>query len=433
MADQSSIRRSSSRRFQVHEGGKGRRSRRAENEIALRWAIVAVSLLMIFLLSWSLVSGIRSSLSGRFMRTATAQRGYLEVTLKGTGTLVRDEQVFVTPIDGVVKAAVSEGERVPKGTFIAEVVDPSLAGDVSKLKEGYDQAVDAFTVSAALKMRQLETAVRELEIQLKIAEDDLAARRRAGSAERAREAEKAVARIRKELERAKADRREVEAELKSQAAQVTSAEGDVARLMSRAFCAFVAPAAGIVSYSTDGLEETLVPSGFDLTAERLRSLTPMPVEVKPGQTVKAGDRVARYINNFTLQVAVELAGSDMLTVKEGRRVRVRFPEFSTQPVEGVVEKTIPPDATGFGVALISLSRYATTLTSVRRLQTEVVVEVREGVLIPSSALVERDGKTGVYEVVGGEVRFTEVEIEALSGSQAAVSGLSEGARVVRSP
>lgn len=433
MADRSSTGRGTSRRFEVHEGGKSRKSRRAENEAALRGAIVAASFLMIFLLSWSLVSGIRSSLSGRFVQTATAQRGYLEVAFRGTGTLIREEQVFVTPIDGVVKAAVAEGERVPRGTLVAEVVDPSLAGDVSRLKEGYDRAVDAFIIPAALKLRELETRVRELEIQLKIAEDDLAARRRAGSAERAKEAERAVARIRQDLERAKADRRKLEAELRSQAAQVTAAGGDVSRLMSRAFCAFVAPAAGIVSYSTDGLEETLVPGRFDLSAEKLRSLTPMPVQVKPGQTVKAGDRVARHINNFVLYVAVELEASDMVAMKEGRRVRVRFPEFSTQLVEGTVEKVIPPDATGFGVAVISLGRYATTLTSVRRTQTEVVVEVREGVLIPRSALVERDGKTGVYQVVGGEVRFKEVEVEALSETQAAVSGLSEGTRVVKSP
>lgn len=388
---------------------------------------------MIFLLSWSLVSGIRSSLSGRFVQTATAQRGYLEVSLRGTGTLIRQEQVFVTPIDGVVKASVSEGQRVPRGTLIAEVVDPSLADDVSKLKEGYDRAVDAFTISAALRLRELETRVRELEIQLKIAEDDLADKRKAGGAERAKEAEKAVFRLRQDLERAKADRKAVEAELKSQAAQVTAAQGDVARLMSRAFCAFVAPAAGIVSYSADGLEETLVPGSFDLPAGRLRDLTPVPVEVKPGQKVKAGDRVARHINNFVLYVAVELEASQMPVMKEGRRVRVRFPEFSTQLVEGTVEKTIEPDSTGFGVVVISLGRYATTLTSVRRTQTEVVVEVREGVLVPRSAVVERGGKTGVYEVLGGQVRFTEVQVEAVSEVQAAVIGISEGTRVVKSP
>ena len=59
--------------------------------------------------------------------------------------------------------------------------------------------------------------------------------------------------------------------------------------------------------------------------------------------------------------------------------------------------------------------------------------LRHGVLVPSSAIVERDGRSIVFALAGGRARVQPVQPGASFGDLRQVEGLGNGAEIVRSP
>lgn len=65
--------------------------------------------------------------------------------------------------------------------------------------------------------------------------------------------------------------------------------------------------------------------------------------------------------------------------------------------------------------------------------TRDAADSRTGVLVPASALVERDGHTVIFAIDGGRARTRQVSVGANYGELRLVDGLAAGAQVVRAP
>jgi RND family efflux transporter MFP subunit len=150
------------------------------------------------------------------------------------------------------------------------------------------------------------------------------------------------------------------------------------------------------------------------------------------------DPLLTLVDFSTLHVAVDVAEGQIGDLHEGRRAEIELEAFP-----GVL---LPGELTAMAR---SADRQRGTLTAnVRFLERDARVmpglsarvrflpaaeagAVRNAFAIPSAAIVERDGKTGVFVVRDGVIQFREVEIRSRQGDRVEVgSGLRAGESIV---
>jgi RND family efflux transporter MFP subunit len=161
------------------------------------------------------------------------------------------------------------------------------------------------------------------------------------------------------------------------------------------------------------------------------------VSASPGAAVAAGDALARVVRTDRAWLEVELPpeGARLLAASGPAGVVVETGEGPALAIrqDSVRLVSVAPEvdpARGTVTALLELRapglRLGTTVEAELLLAGE-----REGVVVPTSALVDDGGVTVVYLQLSGE-RFVrqEVEVEARQGERALVEGLAPGQRLV---
>ena len=157
----------------------------------------------------------------------------------------------------------------------------------------------------------------------------------------------------------------------------------------------------------------------------------------PGASVAAGDALARVVQTDRVWLEVELppegarqisaGGAAGLAVAAGEGPALAIPQDSVRLISLAPE--IDP-AKGTVTALLEVR--APELRLGATVDAEVLLAgAREGIVVPTSALVDDGGVTVVYLQLSGE-RFVrqEVEVEARQGERALVEGLVPGQRLV---
>ena len=150
--------------------------------------------------------------------------------------------------------------------------------------------------------------------------------------------------------------------------------------------------------------------------------------VRDGDTVRAGASVARLVRSDGARLYLELP-EDILP--ESRRpVLLKLPSAADGTFYGQVAAVseVAPSA-----RLIELDRYVSVLDAVRTVDVDVIVARVEGVVVPTRAIVWRDGRTGVFVRRPPGTTFLNVEVVASVDGVSVVEGLTPGTPVVINP
>lgn len=156
----------------------------------------------------------------------------------------------------------------------------------------------------------------------------------------------------------------------------------------------------------------------------------------PGTTIVAGQPVVEVIDPRTLWVNVRLDQLSASGLREGLPARVELRSRAGQAVHGRVLRLEPKaDAvTEEALAKVVFDALPQPLPPMGELAevTVLLPPAPPAPVVPNSALRREGGRTGVWRVVDGELRFTPVTLGAsdLDGHVQVRSGLQAGDRVV---
>lgn len=195
------------------------------------------------------------------------------------------------------------------------------------------------------------------------------------------------------------------------------------------------PRAGVVCYHPDGLE-TLAASAQileELTPAAISALQPEPVDVRQKDHFEAGEPIARIIDNLSQMLIYVEFPVDLFEqpLEEGDSIRVVVGDGQDSAQKARIA-ALKSNGSAYQV-ILSFPTCFQELIDMRILPLHLVVRRFTGTLVPVEALVPKDGKTGVYVVRKGTVRWCEVEEEGRLGEQAAVKGIGPGTRIVLNP
>ncbi|MGE3490947.1 MAG: efflux RND transporter periplasmic adaptor subunit [Vicinamibacterales bacterium] len=374
------------------------------------------------------VFALRSGNTGIEVETASAARvAALQSFVTASGEIVatRYADIGSAVMGRLVEVMVKEGDAVKAGQVLARI-DPVQASSSAAAAAASVGALEADARAAATQVRAAEAALAEARSRDKEA---------AAAWARAQELQRAGL-----LPQSEFDKSSMAASTAT--AQVAAAVAALERVQQALGAAERRIAQGRAerARAEDALAKTEITAPIDGVVTRLDveqgEMVVMGVQNQPGtilmtvsdlSAVNAEVKVAeadvmRLANNLPATVTLEAIPLQKFT---GRVVEIGA---SALPLAGTQAA-----AREFRVK-VRLDGPAATLRPGLTCDTEILVAERTNALtVPLQAVVEVDGKTGVFVVRDGGVAFTPVTTGIIGGLSIEVDGVSEGTVVVSGP
>lgn len=195
-----------------------------------------------------------------------------------------------------------------------------------------------------------------------------------------------------------------------------------------------APMAGVVTYISDGLEEIFRPNELQsLDKEKIENLKVEYIDNSNDDMVEKGKRFCKIINNLEgLQLYLEFP-LDIFAkpLQQGGQITIHFPNLNREITGTIIDLK---GVVGTAQVLLKLPETWYSLLNQRTLEVELVLEKKEGIIIPQKALVKKDNQeTGVYWLRKGFVFWQPVEIISEDGENLLIEGLEQFTEIVLNP
>lgn len=146
-----------------------------------------------------------------------------------------------------------------------------------------------------------------------------------------------------------------------------------------------ATVSGLVSYKVDGLEETLTPDCFEnLTEEYFNSL-----KIKTGEMITSSNESGKIVNNYNCYIATILKSEESKNAEIDDNVQL---VLSTGDEIKATINYISEQESGSQLIIFKITNCVEKLISYRKISFEVVWWSANGLKVPNSSVVERDGK-----------------------------------------
>ena len=154
------------------------------------------------------------------------------------------------------------------------------------------------------------------------------------------------------------------------------------------------------------------------------------ISVEEGQRVGSGQPVLRILDDRRMKVEVAVVESELVKMRAGASALVRVPSLDNAVFEGTILSVNPSvdPASGTGRVTVAVpnseNRLVSGLFAYVALETE---RLAERIVVPSVAVLVRQGRDLVFTVKGGKAQWTYVTVGAKSGGQTEIlEGLSPG-------
>ncbi len=195
-----------------------------------------------------------------------------------------------------------------------------------------------------------------------------------------------------------------------------------------------APASGIFSPFTDGLESAAYPyEEWKPEKEVFSSLTPYSQQYSSGEEVVKGSPLFKVVNNFKWFFSVIISKEDNEKLKEDGMVHISF-SFEEGKYSVDSFRRIKLGEEDY-LVVFTLNQDIGDFYRRRWEEVKIIYEMEKAVIIPSSALVHKNGKDGVLRFVRSSIILVEVEIikDFEEEKKVAVEGLDAGWEIVINP
>lgn len=383
---------------------------------------------MALLFTWTY---IRSAFLITFIRVVRGESGTLEDKVSGDAAFAGGSFVVTATAPGSIRFLVRDRESVRIGQVIAEVTgqgtakafDDSLAFARSRLAEYEAGTSSEFEALSGAIQSAYEEAVRLFfRVQKAYASGD----HPGAQAEEKRflDVEQVLLEGRDKLTSMEDERTALERMVAGIEAAQKSSSVQV-----------LAPASGVFSLEVTNVDVKFTAGALaskdasELIALVREARDAKVLPIRDGQAVSAGDVIGRVISGQEVGFFLPVKTEDRPDVKPGKEIAV-FMGSSALFEKAVVTSVTDGKPPGYSIIageipFLSADRVA------KWGAVSLVTNSRSGIVIPESALLIKDGKTGLLAVQKTYARFVPVEVLMTKGGRAVVRGISESDEIVR--
>ncbi len=194
-----------------------------------------------------------------------------------------------------------------------------------------------------------------------------------------------------------------------------------------------APVAGVVSYYLDGLEEVYSPKNLkELDLSKVETIKSEPRQILPGSQLEEGRPAFKIVNNLEpVYIIAEVSDSQILSEKTRKKSLLLSFSPETKPAEAeLLERNFRGQSNR---VLLRLGSHLQNLATVRSQTFDIITERFTGYVVPSKAIVIKEGQHGIYMVYKERVRWKKVDISGMAEEKVVISGVTPDIKVILNP
>ena len=331
------------------------------------------------------------TVTGALKQTMVVEYGDLKISEKATCYIIKNETLYFANGDGRRKYVFDEGALVRGGSEVL-YIEPSEVDNDSDLGVFEDHA-RPFTSGSTLlnaKSGSLDKVLADLRQQYN-ENEDISFRT---------EIDRYISRLN---------------DIKKSEGEEDSSEGELSELGVLPDTYLISKP-GIISYSMDGYECEMSPYTMKLLDREKAEKIDAEVSDLSRETTRYGEPLFKIIDNSEWYAVMWIDERDLGKYSENKSVSMKLPDGdATGRVYSISESD------GEIMVIMRFNAYYDSLSSLRKIQTEVISSDCSGLMIRNSFITSKDGQPGVYVLgVAGDSEFVPIKVKGTDGEYSIV-------------
>ncbi|ABR48955.1 hypothetical protein Amet_2805 [Alkaliphilus metalliredigens QYMF] len=337
--------------------------------------------------------------------TYTIQHGKIQEIVSTNGLIVRAEKHLGTLSEGEIKYYVNDGERVAAGQRIAEVRLQDLDEKAHQSLESVDlkiESMENIEHEAGIFQRDIEKLDDQIEAVMNKIQGDIQLKRYNQLEEYREQLQGYINKKDSIMGQGHFEGQDL--------TELTEQRQNLLSEINRAVQVIISDEPGVIGMGSDGLESVLT----------LKSINEISVDnVELFETNhEVEERGIRLITDHQWSIVTILRKDEQLGFDEGRTVRVK-PQGQEREYRAQVRSVIEEEEST--ILILDLTEHMPGFYHHRRLDFDIIKNSYEGAVVPHEAVVEQEGKIGVYRVdVNGFARFIPIEMRTQNSEYALI-------------
>lgn len=353
-----------------------------------------IILLFIFIY---IVSNVVILLGKTTTKTLTLKNEIVEESFNKKGLIIRDEYVINSNFDGKVEYYLKDGDRVKKKEDIAcvysnEISDDDLKNlkniknDISSIENG-----DTAFIKKDIGNINKEISLLSQKLQIELLNENIDVYGQIEKINKLIDDKNLL--INSDLN---------DKSLKNKQIQ----EKEVTNLIDKNTEVFKSKNSGVVSYQFDGNEEKF---NFDninqIKIKDIEGTKNNYKDISKEKKLDKGEPIARIINNLKQFVAISCNEEEIKKIKIGQKI------ILSSDIEKINSKVYDIYKEGKQyIVILEISEQNVEIYDTRIKEFDIIYKSIEGLKVPKTAVVNSDGKKGVYIVSEtGDAKFVELK------------------------
>ena len=331
------------------------------------------------------------TVTGALKQTMVVEYGDLKISEKATCYIIKNETLYFANGEGRLKYVFDEGALVRGGSEVL-YIEPSEVDNDSDLGVFEDHA-RPFTSGSTLlnaKSGSLDKVLADLRQQYN-ENEDISFRT---------EIDRYISRLN---------------DIKKSEGEEDSSEGELSELGVLPDTYLISKP-GIISYSMDGYECEMSPYTMKLLDREKAEKIDAEVSDLSRETTRYGEPLFKIIDNSEWYAVMWIDERDLGKYSENKSVSMKLPDGdATGRVYSISESD------GEIMVIMRFNAYYDSLSSLRKIQTEVISSDCSGLMIRNSFITSKDGQPGVYVLgVAGDSEFVPIKVKGTDGEYSIV-------------
>ena len=361
-------------------------------------ASAVLCLVLIAYIIYHLTGGLRTDI-----RTTPASYTTFESTYTSKVTILRNETIVYSPIKGDISYLHEDGEKVAKGSLLADIYPSGADPEISKKIVELDRKIrllESSNMSDAEK--RTDTASTDVIIRnnlyklldaadaSNISKADLISDDLLIQLNKRRIITKFTPNFNKQIELLKAERKSLSASLPTSESSVSAEKG------------------GYFYSSVDGYENILSSSNIGRMSydEYLRLVSMPPEEYTQTEN---GYPIGKLVTDYLWYIACEIDISELRNYETGNTYSIKFPYNNDTTLSTDLYRILSEAGSKTAVLIFRTGILPEDFIYLRHQTVQIVKESYAGYKVPISAVRVVNGKAGVYILQGSKVLFKRIE------------------------
>ena len=353
-----------------------------------------IILLFIFIY---IVSNVVIVLGKTTTKTLTLKNEMVEESFNKKGLIIRDEYVINSNFDGKVEYYLKDGDRVKKKEDIACVYSNEISDDDLKILKNIKNDIssiengDTAFIKKDIRNINKEISLLSQKLQIELLNENIDVYGQIEKINKLIDDKNLL--INSDLN---------DKSLKNKQVQ----EKEVTNLIDKNTEVFKSKNSGVVSYQFDGNEEKF---NFDnINQIKIKDIDGTKnnyKDISKENKLDKGEPIARIINNLKQFVAISCNEEEIKKIKIGQKI------ILSSDIEKINSKVYDIYKEGKQyIVILEISEQNVEIYDTRIKEFDIIYKSIEGLKVPKKAVVNSDGKKGVYVVSEtGDAKFVELK------------------------